>query len=59
MSSQEHGEIILAVEEGSVFIVSSFKGDKDLEYVCVQANQAALYHDSEYTCVFDTVCQCS
>lgn len=38
------GEFVLNFEKGSVFIVSSYQGDENLGYVCLQVGNAQLYH---------------
>ena len=38
------GELVLDVDDGSLFIVTEYGGDPELRYVCIQSNKAALYH---------------
>ncbi|XP_066263102.1 autophagy-related protein 2 homolog B [Euwallacea similis] len=40
----QQGELALHVNHATMFIVSGYKGDKDLGYVCVQVGDAQLYH---------------
>ncbi|XP_050294529.1 autophagy-related protein 2 homolog A isoform X2 [Anthonomus grandis grandis] len=40
----QEGELLLKVSNANVFIVSGYKGDTDLGYVCVQVNNAQLFH---------------
>ncbi|XP_007440636.2 autophagy-related protein 2 homolog A [Python bivittatus] len=39
-----HGELILDVENGSLFSVSHYKGREDIGYFCIEAEKVALYH---------------
>lgn len=39
-----HGELVLDVENGSLFSVSRYKGREDLGYFCIEAEKATLYH---------------
>ncbi|XP_059486897.1 autophagy-related protein 2 homolog A [Neocloeon triangulifer] len=40
----QRGELKLAIGEGSLFVVSECRGDPTLSYVCIQSNQASLFH---------------
>jgi hypothetical protein len=40
----KQGEFLANVEEGCVFVEANHAGDPDLQYLCVQAHRAALYH---------------
>lgn len=40
----QQGELVVNLRNANVFIVSGYKGDADLGYVCVQVNNAQLYH---------------
>ncbi|KAL7978365.1 hypothetical protein Chor_014904 [Crotalus horridus] len=39
-----HGELVLDVENGSLFSVSHYKGCEDFGYFCIEAEKVALYH---------------
>nr|XP_014354197.1 PREDICTED: autophagy-related protein 2 homolog A [Latimeria chalumnae] len=39
-----HGEVVLDVENGTLFSVSQYKGQVDLNYLCIESNKVALYH---------------
>ncbi|XP_054846840.1 autophagy-related protein 2 homolog A [Eublepharis macularius] len=39
-----HGELVLDVENGSLFSVSQYKGREDLGYFCIESEKVALYH---------------
>ncbi|XP_032089810.1 autophagy-related protein 2 homolog A isoform X2 [Thamnophis elegans] len=39
-----HGELVLDVENGSLFSVSHYKGREDIGYFCIEAEKVALYH---------------
>ncbi|XP_043931707.1 autophagy-related protein 2 homolog A [Protopterus annectens] len=39
-----HGELVLDIENGTVFSVSQFKGQVDLSYLCIESDKVALYH---------------
>ncbi|CAG9820878.1 unnamed protein product [Phaedon cochleariae] len=40
----QQGEFLLNLEDANVFLVSGYKGDENLGYVCVQLHNAQLYH---------------
>ncbi|XP_037373523.1 autophagy-related protein 2 homolog A isoform X1 [Talpa occidentalis] len=40
----EHGELVLDVEQGTVFSVSQYRGQPGLGYFCLEAEKATLYH---------------
>ncbi|XP_071962999.1 autophagy-related protein 2 homolog A-like isoform X2 [Antedon mediterranea] len=42
-----HSEVMFEIEEGNLFVVNEYKGDKDLAYVCVQGKRYVLYHAAE------------
>lgn len=39
-----HGELVLDVEQGTVFSVSQYRGQPGLGYFCLEAEKATLYH---------------
>ncbi|XP_019810546.2 autophagy-related protein 2 homolog A isoform X2 [Bos indicus] len=39
-----HGELVLDVEQGTIFSVSQYRGQPGLGYFCLEAEKAALYH---------------
>lgn len=39
-----HGELVLDVEQGTVFNVSQYRGQPGLGYFCLEAEKATLYH---------------
>ncbi|XP_029812574.1 autophagy-related protein 2 homolog A isoform X2 [Suricata suricatta] len=39
-----HGELVLDVEQGTVFSVSQYRGQPGLGYFCLEAEKAKLYH---------------
>ncbi|KAM8815025.1 autophagy-related protein 2 homolog A isoform 3-T3 [Rhynchonycteris naso] len=39
-----HGELVLDVEQGTVFSVSQYRGQPGLGYFCLEAERATLYH---------------
>lgn len=39
-----HGELVLDVEQGTVFSVSQYRGQPGLGYFCLEAERARLYH---------------
>lgn len=39
-----HGELVLDVEQGSLFSVTQYRGQPGLGYFCLEAEKAALYH---------------
>lgn len=43
----QQGELVINLSKANVFIVSGYKGDADLGYVCVQVNNAQLYHSGK------------
>ncbi|CAH2325246.1 autophagy-related 2 homolog A [Pelobates cultripes] len=40
----QHGEVILDVENGRIFSVSKYKGKADLSYLCIESDVVSLYH---------------
>lgn len=40
----QQGELFLKIKKASVYVVSGYKGDNDLGYVCVQLSDAHLFH---------------
>ncbi|XP_056630005.1 autophagy-related protein 2 homolog A [Diorhabda sublineata] len=40
----QQGEFLLSLEDANVFVVSGYKGDDTLGFVCVQLQNAKLYH---------------
>ncbi|XP_025831922.1 autophagy-related protein 2 homolog B isoform X2 [Agrilus planipennis] len=40
----QHGEFVFSVEDINVFIVSGYKGDNNLGYICVQAHDVQLHY---------------
>ncbi|CAH1999640.1 unnamed protein product [Acanthoscelides obtectus] len=40
----QQGEFMLNLEDANVFVVSGYKGETNLGYVCVQVHNAQLYH---------------
>ncbi|XP_074651009.1 autophagy-related protein 2 homolog B-like [Tubulanus polymorphus] len=45
ISTEKHGQLMLDVGDGMLFAVVSYNGDPDLQFVCIQANRAALFHN--------------
>ncbi|GFO26028.1 autophagy-related protein 2-like protein a, partial [Plakobranchus ocellatus] len=45
-NSDVHGEIMLTLKDGLLFAVNQYGGDPDLRYLCLQANNAHMYHNS-------------
>lgn len=39
-----HGELVLDIENGTIFSVSKYKGQSDLGYLCLESDKVALYH---------------
>ncbi|XP_028916332.1 autophagy-related protein 2 homolog A isoform X3 [Ornithorhynchus anatinus] len=39
-----HGELVLDVEQGTIFSVTQYRGQPGLGYLCLEADKAALYH---------------
>ncbi|XP_067604550.1 autophagy-related protein 2 homolog A isoform X1 [Pseudorca crassidens] len=39
-----HGELVLDVEQGTIFSVCQYRGQPGLGYFCLEAEQATLYH---------------
>ena len=39
-----HGELVLDVEQGTIFNVSQYRGQPGLGYFCLEAEKATLYH---------------
>ncbi|KAL3873570.1 hypothetical protein ACJMK2_036667 [Sinanodonta woodiana] len=42
-----HGELLLQINEALLFVASCHNGDPGLQYICVTANVAELYHKGE------------
>lgn len=40
----QHGEVVLDVENGHIFSVSKHKGKVDLSYLCIESDIISLYH---------------
>ncbi|XP_014205961.1 autophagy-related protein 2 homolog B [Copidosoma floridanum] len=40
----QHGEIVLRLDEMTIFSVTSYKGDENLGYVCVMSKEVLLHH---------------
>ncbi|XP_077993352.1 autophagy-related protein 2 homolog A-like [Glandiceps talaboti] len=45
--TDKHGEALLDVEDGSLFLVAKYLGDPDLTYMSIQSNRVTLYHNSD------------
>lgn len=41
----QQGEFLVQLDEGTMFLVSQYRGSPKLSYLCVQANRAAVYHN--------------
>ncbi|KAI8784568.1 autophagy-related protein 2 A [Biomphalaria glabrata] len=41
-----HGEIMITLKDGLLFSVNEHAGDPDLKYLCLQANNAQMYHNA-------------
>ncbi|XP_016063918.1 PREDICTED: autophagy-related protein 2 homolog A [Miniopterus natalensis] len=41
-----HGELVLDVEQGTIFSVSQYRGQPGLGYFCLEAEKATLYHQA-------------
>lgn len=39
-----HGELVLDVEQGTIFSVAQYHGQPGLGYFCLEAEKATLYH---------------
>lgn len=39
-----HGELVLDVEQGTLFSVAQYRGQPGLGYFCLEAEKATLYH---------------
>lgn len=39
-----HGELVLDVEQGTIFSVSQYRGQPGLGYFCLEAEKAVLFH---------------
>lgn len=39
-----HGELVLDVEQGTIFSVTQYRGQPGLGYFCLEAEKATLYH---------------
>lgn len=39
-----HGELVLDVEQGTIFSVAQYRGQPGLGYFCLEAEKATLYH---------------
>ncbi|XP_051900923.1 LOW QUALITY PROTEIN: autophagy-related protein 2 homolog A-like [Pristis pectinata] len=42
-----HGELVLDVENGTIFSVSQYKGQLDLGYLCIESSKVALYQKAD------------
>ncbi|XP_078061478.1 autophagy-related protein 2 homolog A-like [Mustelus asterias] len=42
-----HGELVLDVENGTIFSVSQYKGQPDLSYLCIESSKVALYQKAD------------
>lgn len=40
----QQGEFVIKLQTGSLFSVSSFRGNENLNYMCVQASAVEVYH---------------
>ncbi|OBS81535.1 hypothetical protein A6R68_20268 [Neotoma lepida] len=41
-----HGELVLDVEQGTIFSVAQYRGQPGLGYFCLEAEKATLYHQA-------------
>ncbi|XP_027264310.1 autophagy-related protein 2 homolog A isoform X6 [Cricetulus griseus] len=41
-----HGELVLDVEQGTIFSVTQYRGQPGLGYFCLEAEKATLYHQA-------------
>ena len=48
LNKEKHGEFVLEVQDGSLFAVVGYGGDKSLAYLCIQSHRAALFHSGTY-----------
>ncbi|XP_069500847.1 autophagy-related protein 2 homolog A [Ambystoma mexicanum] len=39
-----HGELVLDIDNGTIFSVSKYKGQEDLSYLCLESDKVSLYH---------------
>lgn len=44
----QQGEFVLNLDDANIFVVSGYKGDTNLGFVCVQLHNAQLYHCGKY-----------
>ncbi|XP_013385934.1 autophagy-related protein 2 homolog B-like [Lingula anatina] len=42
---EKHGQLLLDIEDGSVFAVTNYNGDPSLRYLYVTSNRAEVYHN--------------
>lgn len=40
----QQGEFVIKLQNGSLFSVSGFRGNENLNYMCVQASAVEMYH---------------
>lgn len=45
----QQGEILMQIEEATIFFVESFKGDENEGYICVLTKDCTLYHCGLFT----------
>ncbi|XP_054715680.1 autophagy-related protein 2 homolog B-like [Uloborus diversus] len=50
------GKLQLRVEEGLIFIASSYKGDSNESYLCLLSEKSCLYHDGLIPCDSNVPC---
>ncbi len=48
VNKEKHGEFVLEVQDGSLFAVVGYGGDKSLAYLCIQSHRAALFHSGMF-----------
>ncbi|KAG8235898.1 hypothetical protein J437_LFUL010128 [Ladona fulva] len=41
----QHGELDILLDDGNLFAVSSYKGNPELGFICIQVNKAAINHN--------------
>ncbi|XP_025070707.1 autophagy-related protein 2 homolog A [Alligator sinensis] len=44
--AKSHGELVLDVDDCTIFSVSQYKGQEDLGYLCIEAERVNLYHNA-------------
>ncbi|KYO28151.1 hypothetical protein Y1Q_0009079 [Alligator mississippiensis] len=44
--AKSHGELVLDVDDCTIFSVSQYKGQEDLGYLCIEAERVNLYHSA-------------